>query len=146
MPAQDATKPPIPRWAWIFAAACFVIPVLPLVVRFRQPSGSLPAWTVFLFALTALQAKHPKLNPKAKEQRSQLKSKGFDTSHLDEMIDRRKERELDHFEFVKNSTRSTTSSFAKSSPKVAATTGRRGDLTGQRTLKDGRRTFRGPAA
>ena len=27
MSAQKASKPPIPRWAWIFAAICMVIPV-----------------------------------------------------------------------------------------------------------------------
>jgi hypothetical protein len=28
MTAQKTAKPPIPRWAWAFAVACFVIPVL----------------------------------------------------------------------------------------------------------------------
>jgi len=94
MPAQKAAKPPIPRWAWIFAAACFAIPVFTIggaiptaigafsglgvmgiarqthrplrskVIYCSVITGS--AWTVFLvflFALTALQAKHPKLRP-----------------------------------------------------------------------------------
>ena len=36
----------------------------------------------------------------AKEQREKLKAKGFDISSRDEQIERLKQREQDHFEFV----------------------------------------------
>jgi len=114
MSDQKATKPPIPRWAWIFAVACFVIPVVTLggaipaaigafsglgviaiarqtekptrskVIHCGVLTGS--AWTVFvvfLIALTALQAKYPKLNPKrAQSVQSQSKDAGISRADI----------------------------------------------------------------
>ena len=93
MSAEKNAKPPIPRWAWIFAAVCMVIPIttiggaIPTAIGAFSALGVMgiarqtdkptrkkviycgvvtgSAWTVFvvfLFALTALQAKHPQLN------------------------------------------------------------------------------------
>jgi hypothetical protein len=148
MAKQETQRLQIPRWAWVFAGACFVIPVITLggaipgaiggfsgaavIAIARQTSkprqqrlihcgvitGS--AWTVFvvfLFALTALQAKYPKLDPaRAKHAQSEskmtmAKATAFDnvSSQEPEALTEEKRRDIyimamrtrSHIEFAK---------------------------------------------
>jgi len=61
MSDQSARKHPIPRWAWIFAAACFVIPILTLGGAIPGAIGGFSGFAVIAIARQAGKPTRKKL-------------------------------------------------------------------------------------
>ena len=127
MSAQNATRPPTPRWVGIFAAVCFLIALTALLAKYPSlkpgRSKSIPSEAVKSTA--SLVEPGPTSQPRtagltekqrreiyktavrtryhiefAKEQRSKVKAKGLDVSSRDRQIRRLEQMHEDHLDFV----------------------------------------------